>query len=222
MKETALLYFSRNLQDEFEAKGFGMSFNQFQKFYQYLQNKAIEILNESGLPVIKSYSNEQVGSCFGERLTHELESIKKQGYHSVIIIGNDAPELSLQDITKAYNHLKRGRATLGADKRGGAYLMSFSFIDVNLTSFRDLAWHSSHVYSELQSLLVNAKELKSRADLNRRVDLLELISLSTLSKGAIRFLKSLYKSIHSRTEVAEFETSAQFMLSFRRGPPALV
>lgn len=221
-KGTAILYFSRNLQDEYEAKGFGMSFPQFQKLYQFLQNKAQTLLNETGIPVFESYSTHQFCNGFGERLTLELEKVKAQGYDSVIVIGNDVPQLSLIDLQTAYSNLQKGIHTIGADHRGGAYLIAFSFNTVNLESLQRLSWQSPSIYEELRSLLNEPEELKEKIDLNRKSDIIDLIEARSLERGIRQFFISLFRLNHLEVTTSQGALEPQFKAFLLRGPPMQV
>ena len=219
--QTAILFFSRSLNDEFQAKGFGLSFHLFERFYRFQQKKTLSTLKRSGLSVFESYSDHQVGDSFGERLHYDLQSIKNKGFRSVIIVGNDTPELDKNDLATAERYLNQGIPVLGEDERGGAYLMAFPFDHINLNLLNGIEWHSKQVFKQLKHLLAPSYELDRKKDLNTKVDLKEILKGGSISRGVRSFFRSLFKTQKKSFPEIFAKALLQLSTTSRRGPPTL-
>lgn len=219
--DTAILLFSRSLGDEFRAKSFSLNFNQFKQLYLTLIRKVRNTLSSSGLPVFEINSDQQFGDSFGERLINALEKIKAQGFHKVIVVGNDAPALSVQLIEKAISSLDSGRQVLGEDIHGGCYLIGLDTRKVVLGDLKNISWHSSLVYEQTRSLLNEVTELPMLADLNKPGDLKNKVSKFTLKSG-FRWLlhQLLFEPIIFYPVKYSFSHSSRIFSPVLRGPPS--
>ncbi|MBO3698302.1 DUF2064 domain-containing protein [Roseivirga sp. E12] len=218
--KTAVLFFSRTLKDEFKAKSFGLNRTGFSSLYKFFVNKTLQTVKDSGLPLIEVYSNEQVGDTFGERLTHALKTVAQQGFESVIVIGNDAPELSASDIQKAGMALQKGYSVLGRDDRGGVYLLGVDLSEAHAIDFESIRWHSDSVHHQLSGLLNNVIDLKTRLDLNTYEDVNFLLRFkSTLNRGVRLFLRNIF--YHTTGTIRAYLGFNPFAVTVRvvRGPP---
>lgn len=220
--KTAVLFFSRTLNDEYGASSFGLNREGFSSLYKFFVNKTLKTVEESGLPLVEAYSNEQVGDTFSERLINSLESVSQKGFERVIIIGNDAPELSVKDIQSANTALDRGLSVLGRDKRGGVYLIGLDLKKVKSSTLRGIQWHSANVHHQLSLLLGDVHDLSDKCDVNQTKDLKRLLKLKdSLSQGVLRFLKLIFTP---RNEISPSYLFIQYFIltaCLDRGPPRL-
>ncbi len=218
--KTAILFFSRTLNDEFRAKPIG-SKQRFKSLYQFFVNKSLQTARSSGLPVIEIYSNQQDGDSFGERLVNSLKTVRDRGYNKVIVIGNDAPELSVDDLHLASQRISRGDSILGKDKRGGTYLIGLD-LTRNLSFLESVNWSSSSVYDQLKRKLKNVYDLSVKADVNSLEDIESLAKNRNISRGAVLFLRSHFWGVMSCC----INNNDYFRLVVSgceyRGPPSLV
>lgn len=220
--KTAILFFSRTQHDEFSAKSLGVNRKRFDSLYKFFTNKTLSTAKDTGLPVIESYSNRQQGRTFSERLTNELQLVARQGFESVIIIGNDTPGLSSEDILLASNQLSEGRHVLGKDNRGGAYLIGLNLRDFDFSFFDHIRWNSSSVHDQLKGALGAVYELATKTDINHLQDIQELIrKTNVLSRGAIIFLRTFLSGVNRITVNLNLVELNVIPLPTYRGPPAL-
>ena len=218
--KTAVLFFSRTLNDEYGAGSFGLNRKGFSTLYKFFVNKALKTVEEAGLPLIEAYSNQQVGDTFSERLIHSLKSVSDKGFERVIIIGNDAPQLSVDDMLSAETALNEGVNVLGKDKRGGVYLIGLDLKTFNSAHLQRVQWHSTHVYRQLSKLLGDAYELSERYDINRISDLKSLMNVrGTLTLGIRRFLKLIITFQHKISQKHLIIKFFIFEDHLDRGPP---
>ncbi|OEK00068.1 hypothetical protein BFP97_00415 [Roseivirga sp. 4D4] len=220
--KTAVLFFSRTLNDEFGAKSLGLNRKRFSSLYKFFVNRTLQTVKDSGLPLIEFYSNQQVGNTFNERLVHSLRVVAEQGFQNVIIIGNDTPELSVDDLMRADKALQKGQNVLGRDSHGGVYLMGLNLDEAKSIDFKAIQWHSSFVYQQLCDQLEGVFILEAKSDLNTLEDFNVVLRLRTrLSRG---FRLSLKRILFHKAE------RAQFFMGFSkfktttwivRGPPQI-
>ena len=217
--QTAILFLSRSLNDEYNAKGKGFSKRFFKSFYQFLITGTLNTLNQSDLPVFQSYSNQQIGNSFGERLTHELKRIQAQGFASVIIVGNDSPELKLDDISIAEEELLKRKSVLGKNQRGGTYLIAFRFDQTDLNQIEDVDWHTGRVAEQLNAILFSPTILKTKIDLNSQLDILNLLKSGLITGGVKAFFSLLLQPSFGSFKFKQKSRRYLLSNSFRRGPP---
>lgn len=221
--QTAVLFFSRTLNDEFGAKSFGLNQRGFSALYKFFVNKTLQTVRSSGLPLIEFYSDRQVGNTFNERLTHSLRVAAEEGFTNVIIIGNDTPELSADDLLNAEKALEQGHDVLGQDAHGGVYLIGLVLGKSKSVDFRAVQWHSRNVYKQLSDQLECVFELSAKNDLNTLSDFKALLRFpTTFSRGLRFYLKRIlfqkYRFEGLFIWVKIFATDTPIV----RGPPSFV
>lgn len=221
--KTAVLFFSRTLNDEYGASSFSLNRKGFSKLYKFFVNKTLETAKNAGLPLIQVYSNQQVGNTFSERLINSLKLVTEQGFERVIIIGNDAPDLTVDDIRLAETALEKGSSVLGQDNRGGVYLIGLDLQKFDLSLLAGVNWHSNKVYQQLTSLLDGVFDLSNKVDVNQLGDLKKLWKVNnTLSQGIIRFFKRLM-SLGNWVSWGIESIQTRILETFvNRGPPHFV
>lgn len=218
---TAILFFSRTQHDEFSAKSLGVNKNHFGSLYKFFTGKSLSTARNTGLPVIESYSDQQHGKTFSERLTNELQLVASQGFENVIIIGNDTPDLTCDDILLANDQLLEGKHVLGKDKRGGVYLIGLNLSDFDLSLFDQVRWNSSLVYDQLCKELAVVYELAPKIDINHLQDIRALLRQSgVLTRGTISFLRSFLSSVELIAINLNPVALRVIPLPTHRGPPA--
>ncbi len=88
----------------------------------------------------------QRGSSFGESLRLAVEDAFSLGYERVVVIGNDAPEMSRSYIREAFDKLEASgpcSAVIGPARDGGYALLGLSSLCPE--AFEAMPWGSSHV-----------------------------------------------------------------------------
>ena len=221
--KTAVLFFSRTLNDEFSAKPLGIDKHRFSSIYKFFVNRSLNSAKETGLPVLESYSDQQKGSSFGERLINSLESVKAKGYENVIVIGNDAPELVSKDIHFAEEQLTEGYHVLGKNHRGGAYLIGLKLTDLYVPSLEQIDWNSQFVFEQLSDLLGLISELKAKNDVNSIKDILIILRKSDwLKRSVLAFISGLLTPIFRVKVCLNFHATSLLENQNRRGPPVAI
>ncbi|KYG80252.1 DUF2064 domain-containing protein [Roseivirga echinicomitans] len=224
VNNTAILFFSRNLKEEFLAKNVGLNIHQFSNLFNLLVQKTRRTIDQTKIPVKPLFSNEQIGSSFGERLTNGISNLFSEGFDNVIVVGNDAPELSSEDLLWVEKRLKSGKNVLGRDSHGGAYLIGVSKKDFCADEFLKVSWNTSFVFDQLNTLL-SSEELDNRLiDLNKRSDFESIIKRGLqLSKAFKQILKAIFGTYTIRTNFNfTLPKSIWFQHTEVRGPPSLV
>lgn len=143
---------------------------QNKRLLHFLQKQSRKTLQKTHLPLFTFTEDLQTGDNFGDRLSNAIESVFNLDFESVIVIGNDCPDLNSEDILKTQELLKDQKLVLGPDLRGGLYLIGIQKKAFSKESFRKLKWQSS----ELQKSIIkfaeksdfNYRKLKSLFDLN--------------------------------------------------------
>ncbi len=218
--KTAVLFFSRTLNDEYGAGSFGLNRKGFSKLYKFFVNKTLKTVEEAGLPLIEAYSDQQVGDTFNERLTHSLALVTQKGFERVIIIGNDSPELSVSDIHSADHALDNGQSALGRDARGGVYLIGLDLSKIDSSTLAGIQWHSTSVYDQLSLQLGDVYKLTDKRDINKIEDLRVLLKCtSALSQGVRKFLKLILVSLITVTRGYQLIEHLILQNHLDRGPP---
>jgi len=207
------------------------------QFFDSLLSRTKKVLRKSRLPIIHTDETEQQGNTFGARITSALQDVFSLGYDNVIVVGSDCPNLGLRELKCSTKALANGQQVLGADKRGGAYLIGIKKEQFQAQTFAQLPWQSANLLAALRNYLTEdgktlhlrkskAKvlcELKVLADLNTWLDLRILRSI--LLRQSI-FLQ-LFLAWQNRPQRVSIEVVLHFLervfirAAARRGPPIL-
>jgi rSAM/selenodomain-associated transferase 1 len=87
----------------------------------------------------------QQGDCLGERMRLAFREIFQRGFHEVVIIGSDSPDLPADYVRDAFALLGREPVDLvfGPSTDGGYYLLATRRVQDEL--FRDIPWSTGAV-----------------------------------------------------------------------------
>ena len=135
----------------------------------------------------------QRGSSFGESLRLALEDAFSRGYQNVVVIGNDAPEISRSYIEAAFARLESAgpqTAVLGPARDGGYALLGLS--QHCPEAFESMPWGSEQVARLTEERLRRSgfrvdrlgtlEDIDNRSSLNRFLDRARRGALSKLAK----------------------------------------
>ncbi len=107
----------------------------------------------------------------------ESETTRKNYF---VIIGTDCPELTSEDIDRAFAELSENDLVLGPAEDGGYYLIGFTQIIPQL--FQDISWGTATVFAETVAIAKNLdlriSYLPVRRDIDRPEDLNYLKTLA--------------------------------------------
>jgi len=99
---------------------------------------------------------EQRGHDLGRRMKNSFREAYEEGYHQVMILGTDSPDLPGAIITEAFTALTTGDCVIGPAADGGYYLIGFKkdcFLD---TAFDTISWSTGAVFEQTMGILNNA------------------------------------------------------------------
>lgn len=152
----ALVLFARSAQEEACHKNLvpGLGARRQQQVFEAFNHHTLALLAATGLPYFLVSSDQQQGHTFGERLHQALARTFHQGFEQVIVIGNDCPQLNVQDLHYAAAMLQQHDSVLGPCSNGGVYLLGLSkTLFRQAGSFSQVAWQTPLVEQQLKSLL---------------------------------------------------------------------
>lgn len=153
-KKSAILIFSRNASQEAATKTFSSKVGKKgnKRIAELLIQKSINTANRTGIAVFTSFSHQQVGNTFGEKLANAFESVFDQGYQNVIAIGNDCPYLTSDLLLQAQILLEKNSYVLGPSNDGGLYLLGIKKDCFHKNAFIDLAWETKELTKSFKKL----------------------------------------------------------------------
>lgn len=147
---------------------------------EVLNDRVLKTVEKSGLDFYHYSENEQKGIGFGNRFSNAIQEVFDRGYQHVICLGNDTPQLSVDQIHDSVSCLQKGVAVNGPSLDGGFYLMGISKSQFDKEHFENLPWQTSDLASAYLRFLdasgVDFKILKHLADLDSTEDLHRLLN----------------------------------------------
>jgi hypothetical protein len=171
--KTAILIFAHSADYEATVKPFPYS----REVFESLNQRAIALAKKTKLPYFVVTEKDQVGVSFGERFTNAIQSVYASNFDAVIAIGNDTPNLTVNQINKAEKRLRTNEIVLGSSLDGGFYLLGIKKEHFNAQLFLKLPWQSHHLNGALAKLFtVNAVKVAYLEKL-RDIDSIEDIKM---------------------------------------------
>ncbi len=168
---TAILFFSRSARAEAAEKAYGMGQDGDQRIAAALIGRTRRTVRRAGLPTFEVDERRQCGRAFGQRLAHAITGVFTEGFERVIVVGNDCPTLTPAHLRRAAAALADGRQVIGADHRGGAWLIGLQRREFDATAFAGLAWQTERLGEDLTNLFGTVTTLGRLRDINRATDL---------------------------------------------------
>ncbi len=157
------------------------------------------LINTPGQPLTKSARHmQQKGAQFGESLRLALEEAFSMGYQKVVVIGNDAPEISRSYIKTAFARLESAgpQAVMGPSRDGGYALLGLS--QPCAEAFESMPWGSGRVARLTEERLFRSgfqvdrlatlQDIDNRGGLNRFLARARRGALAGLAKEVARLL----------------------------------
>lgn len=221
-QDIGIVYFHRTPTDEYLQKSHLTKGNkeQFRALFHELEKSRRQAFKETGLPVLNFDGHSQQGNTFGERLSNAIHSAFDQGYEHLIIVGNDCPQLSSEQLELAKTHILQGKSVIGPDLQGGAYLIALNRSQFDKTEFTHLPWQSPALFQALQTYLQGPHLLEALRDLNTRSAIMSLMTSVTGTLKAIlnAILHCIIEVFADRSELINLSISYHFYL---RPPPGI-
>ncbi|MBK7429104.1 MAG: DUF2064 domain-containing protein [Saprospiraceae bacterium] len=225
---TAILYFSLSPKAQAQSKQWkGVSPALARKTQSKLFHHTESIIKKSGLPCIHSDENNQRGDDFGSKLSNAMEDVFSLGYNSVIVLGNDCPELNQDIIQSADQYLKRSQIVIGPSQSGGVYLMGIEQSNFEKIAFQKLPWQSKELQAALLGYFnkysAETALLPFLANLNHHRELSIFTGLKRIHRSLVLVFQALLKCLQRHSfQLKSLQSS--FFLSpsiSHRGPPAV-
>ncbi|MDK2800490.1 MAG: uncharacterized protein PWP27_1013 [Clostridiales bacterium] len=120
----------------------------------------------------------QKGKSLGERMANAFQHVFEQGYHKIILMGSDIPDIQPFDIRNAFEKLNDHDICLGPTFDGGYYLIGMKSLYAQL--FDDhLKWGNKSVFEGTVDI-ANSAGLKvglaaKHRDIDTKEDLIEFM-----------------------------------------------
>ncbi len=99
--------------------------------------------------------NFQQGNDLGLKMYNAFNTVFKRGYKKVIIIGTDAPDVSMKIMQSAISVLNDHSVVIGPANDGGYYLLGFKSKLIDL--FSGIEWSTNSVFDNTIEKLNNSK-----------------------------------------------------------------
>ena len=219
---TAIILFAKSEEIESAAKLIAPSAKQNLLLWKKMNDMVLKTIQKTKLPYFISNETNQVGTTFGEKITHSIQEIFAKGFQNVIIVGNDCIELKAKHLLNAAQNLQTNSCVLGADYNGGVYLIGVSKSGFNTGQFESIQWQTKNVFSALQTLYQKQAivYLPILADCNSTSDfkktLHQLPYFSRLKKILLSFL---FVPKHQNKIETNSIVSQYYVASFNKGSP---
>lgn len=224
--QTALLFFSRSAVAESRCKEFvSRSVTKNREVSSLLHKKSLQTVRRSGLPYFIFDESRQVGSTFGERLTHAIQSVFEQGFDSVIAVGSDNPALGNIKWNEIVESLENERAVLGPTFGGGSYLIGLTRSMFTPKKFEALPWKTNGLFDALALQLSIQSESPLILETNRDINSTRDVSyfLSGRFTGVLAYFQSQLRKIFSAVALVEYLgvlfSPVLWHTTFSRPPP---
>lgn len=228
MQRRALLIFADSAYTDCKRRGWPSAFRillETQRFsFEEDPGFDLHLFTSQGFhrPVSSSLQvHVQEGASFGQRLENAVESLARLGYHEIVIVGRDCPELEQSDILRAFDLLQQHRVVLGPDHRGGCYLIGLHANDQG--KLHGIRWQRDTDFRQIRLRFAGeaAFELPVKIDLDTLGDV-RLLAATDNPFGITA--RALLDSISLRAdfENSSFQTRAhQERVRWQLPPPVL-
>jgi uncharacterized protein len=115
----------------------------------------------------------QTGGNLGERMSNAFREGFTSGYHKVVIIGSDCPEILPDHIEGAFKFLDKTDVVIGPSFDGGYYLLGMKKWNPNL--FLNIDWSTDQVFRQTRRVIekegLNFSKLERLNDIDTVEDL---------------------------------------------------
>lgn len=170
----AILLFAQNAKKDalHKKKGWSSTLRQTTTVFESLTKHTLQTVRATHFPFFLSSDVGNGSNSFGSQLASSAKAVFEKGFQSVICIGNDCPELSLELLQKTATYLQNGQSVVGPDNRGGAYLIGIQKEDFRADTFENLPWQTARLQENLVLMLGNITQLlPTFSDINVEIDL---------------------------------------------------
>ena len=161
-------------------------------------------------------------ASFAEKIDSAINEAFLKGFKKIILIGDDTPQLSANQLLKAAQSLENNKLSVGPSTDGGAYLISFTQQHFKKGILKDLAWQTEQFYENLLLNIFNQKlaftRLAEFSDLDTESDIQQFLKLKPFLKFTqVLYSLCIYQSINAFFCIL---IESGYQVAFQnRGPP---
>jgi glycosyltransferase A (GT-A) superfamily protein (DUF2064 family) len=219
---TAILLFAQSEKVESVFKPIASSAKQNVLLWKKMNDQVLKTIQKTNLPYFISNETNQVGTTFGEKITHSIQDIFAKGFHKVIVVGNDCIALKARNLLQAEHDLQINDVIIGPDYSGGTYLIGVTKSEFKAEAFQNIPWQTKSVFSSLQILFQSQSVIyiPSLEDCNSTFDFKKAIhQLPYFS--AIKKVLSAFLFVEKQQNKFElnFAYTVYYTLIFNKGSP---
>ena len=224
MNKTAIILFAHL--PEFEARAKSMSAISSKKATQKISIALTQhfytLAKQTSAETFLIDTYHQKGKTFGERITNAFVDVFAKGYENVICIGNDCPELNLNQLQNAISETEKGNVVLGPTRDGGAYLIGIPQNQFEKKGFNAVKWQSKKTFQNLITLFKTLKSIVFKTQILSDIDTGKDLSTYFKENLLVRVLLSIIIKLKSKNTLYLQISFLRLILSqmlFFRGPP---
>lgn len=225
---TAIIFFSRSASYEADKKPFlKTSFKSNKRIAESLIDHSLAIIKETEFPFYIFDETRQTGKTFNERLLSAIDYGFTKGHTSLIVVGNDCPQLTAKDILIASEKLNSNDFVIGPTYTGGLYLIGLTKNNAYNSLITNIKWQTNTVAKNTLSWLsASAADyflLSTLSDFNDINDYDFLKARLTVCNKFLIIIKSILASYNFLFYLKQvhFLQCTQLSAKQLRGPPAL-
>jgi uncharacterized protein len=99
------------------------------------------------------------GESFGQKLQYCFQNAFRKGFHQVILVASDNPDIPKEYLTEAICSLQLNDVVIGPCDDGGYYLLGFTKKGFTPIVFDDIPWSTPHVFQKTFDILQEKKRV---------------------------------------------------------------
>lgn len=143
----------------------------------------------------------QRGGDLGEKMRNIFADLFERGYEKVVLMGSDIPEVSSEDLEKAFHELASKDLVFGPTLDGGYYLVGMKNLH-EMVFDPGIKWGTPQVFQETLEILkrsgVEVGLIRSHEDIDTKEDLREFWKRIGNGRSCENTRRYLYENIRER------------------------
>jgi glycosyltransferase A (GT-A) superfamily protein (DUF2064 family) len=222
-QNTAILIFANSSDIDEIYKGIPNS----KALFSALTNTILKKVKKTELPYFIYDEELQIGADFGERFTTAIQSVFAKGFDTIITVGNDSPNLTVNTLLSAYTSLQQGKTVIGPSMDGGVYLLGLHKESFDAVNFRKLPWQQRNLFEKIAISFMQkgmVHELPRLLDIDAISDIQKIVTTGTLISSVLLLL--LHKVLRSPKPKQEYYSNYKYAAyatnNFNKGSPNTV
>ena len=140
----------------------------------------------------------QEGNNIGERMKNAFCNQFNKGFHSVVILGSDLPDIDPKLINDSFNLLNKNDVIIGPTFDGGYYLLGLKKSAFLGNEFTGIDWSTNRVFNQTMSILeknmCKVHKTKISRDIDNIDDLIDFYNRNkNQSTNTVKYIKKFIK-----------------------------